>query len=52
MPRVIAFNLSGHGNFDLAASDSFLQGRLENYEYPAQAVATALNDFLWVAVAT
>ena len=32
-PRVILFNLSGHGHFDLAAYESFLAGRLEDYEY-------------------
>jgi len=50
VPRVIAFNLSGHGHFDLAAYDSYLQGRLENYEYPAQAVEMALNDLPQVAM--
>ena len=31
--RTILFNLSGHGHFDLAAYESFLAGRLENFEY-------------------
>jgi tryptophan synthase beta chain len=39
--RVILFNLSGHGNFDMAAYDSYLSGKLEDYEYPAEAVAAA-----------
>jgi tryptophan synthase beta chain len=35
--RVILFNLSGHGHFDLSAYESFLSGRLEDYEYtPAE----------------
>ncbi len=42
--RVILFNLSGHGNFDLAAYEKYLQGELEDYEYPAEAVAEALKD--------
>ena len=42
--RVILFNLSGHGHFDLAAYESYLQGRLEDYEYPADKVAAALAD--------
>jgi tryptophan synthase beta chain len=32
-PRTILFNLSGHGHFDLSAYESFLAGRLENFEY-------------------
>jgi predicted alternative tryptophan synthase beta-subunit len=31
--KTILFNLSGHGHFDLAAYESFLSGRLENFEY-------------------
>lgn len=41
--RVILFNLSGHGNFDLGAYEKFLRGELEDYEYPAEAVAEAMN---------
>ena len=40
--RTIAFNLSGHGYFDLAAYDSFLKGELENYEYPQALVQAAM----------
>jgi len=32
-PRVILFNLSGHGHFDLSAYEAYLTGRLEDYEY-------------------
>lgn len=42
--KVILFNLSGHGNFDLAAYDAFQSGTLERYEYPAEAVAAAMSD--------
>jgi tryptophan synthase beta chain len=31
--RVILFNLSGHGHFDLAAYEAYLGSRLEDYEY-------------------
>ena len=31
--RVILFNLSGHGNFDLSAYQSYLSGQLQDYEY-------------------
>src|SRR6266568_1045292 len=39
--RVILFNLSGHGHFDMAAYDAYFSGRLQDYEYPAEAVAAA-----------
>jgi tryptophan synthase beta chain len=36
--RVILFNLSGHGHFDLTAYESYLAGSLEDFEYqPKQA---------------
>jgi predicted alternative tryptophan synthase beta-subunit len=41
--RVILFNLSGHGNFDLGAYEAFLGGRLQDYEYPAEKIAEALR---------
>jgi tryptophan synthase beta chain len=41
-PRVILFNLSGHGHFDLTAYERYLSGALEDYVYPADRVATAL----------
>ena len=40
--RVILFNLSGHGNFDMAAYESYLSGKLEDYEYPEEAVKEAM----------
>ncbi|GBD14437.1 Tryptophan synthase beta chain [bacterium HR25] len=40
--RVILFNLSGHGHFDLAAYDQYLSGRLEDYAYPEEMVREAL----------
>lgn len=41
--RVIAFNLSGHGNFDLAAYDEYLQGRLEDFAYPEEQIRSAMD---------
>ncbi|HET9347016.1 MAG TPA: TrpB-like pyridoxal phosphate-dependent enzyme [Candidatus Limnocylindrales bacterium] len=41
--RVILFNLCGHGHFDLTAYERYLNGTLEDYEYPAEAVAAALE---------
>ncbi len=43
-PRVILFNLSGHGHFDLQAYEEYLGGRLEDYTYPAEAVAAATHE--------
>jgi len=40
--RVILFNLSGHGHFDLAAYDLFLSGRLQDYAYPEEMVRQAM----------
>ncbi len=39
--RVILTNLCGHGHFDMAAYDAYLAGKLQDYEYPAEAVAEA-----------
>jgi tryptophan synthase beta chain len=39
--RVILFNLSGHGHFDLKAYEDYLAERLEDYTYPEEAVASA-----------
>jgi tryptophan synthase beta chain len=41
-PRVILFNLCGHGHFDLSAYESYLDGTLEDYEYPLEKVEAAL----------
>lgn len=48
--RVILFNLSGHGNFDMTAYESYLSGKLEDYEYPAEAVASAMERLPKVAL--
>jgi len=42
--RVILFNLSGHGNFDMAAYQAYLAGELKNYEYPAEAIEEAMRS--------
>jgi tryptophan synthase beta chain len=41
--RVILFNLSGHGHFDLGAYEAFLASRLQDYEYPAEKIEEALR---------
>jgi tryptophan synthase beta chain len=40
--KVILFNLSGHGNFDLQAYDDYLHGRLVDTEYSTGEVEMAL----------
>ena len=42
--KVILFNFSGHGFFDLAAYDKYYSGELENYEYPEESMKKALDD--------
>ncbi len=41
--RVVLFNLSGHGNLDLSAYEQYLGGKLQDYEYPAEEVARAME---------
>jgi len=41
--RVIAFNLSGHGLFDLSAYDEYKKGNLKRYDYPEQKIAEAMS---------
>ncbi len=49
--RVILFNLSGHGHFDMMAYQQYLAGKLEDYEYPAEAVAEAMKELPQVEMA-
>ncbi|HEX7621750.1 MAG TPA: TrpB-like pyridoxal phosphate-dependent enzyme [Anaerolineales bacterium] len=48
--RVILFNLSGHGHFDMTAYQSYLNGELEDFEYPAHAIEAAMKDLPQVTV--
>ena len=41
--RVILFNLSGHGHFDMMAYQAYLNGELVDYEYPVEAVQAAMQ---------
>jgi tryptophan synthase beta chain len=41
--QVIAFNLSGHGHFDLSAYDAYLSGKLEDYAYPEAKIREAMQ---------
>jgi tryptophan synthase beta chain len=50
--KTIFFNLSGHGNFDMAAYDSYLSGKLEDSAYPAHAIDEALAELPKVSAST
>jgi tryptophan synthase beta chain len=42
--KAIAFNLTGHGHFDLKAYEDYFAGKLQDYEYPTEKVLEALKD--------
>jgi tryptophan synthase beta chain len=42
--KVIAFNLSGHGHFDLGGYEAYMHSKLPDYEYPQEQVAKAVAD--------
>jgi tryptophan synthase beta chain len=48
--KVIAFNLSGHGHFDMMAYQAYFNGELEDYEYPAEAIAEAMTHLPEIAM--
>jgi tryptophan synthase beta chain len=39
--RVVLFNLSGHGHFDLSAFDAYIDSKLQDYDYPEEAIQAA-----------
>lgn len=47
--KVIVFNNSGHGHFDLAAYERYLSGSLEDYSYPEEKIKEALESLPKVA---
>lgn len=48
--RVILFNLSGHGNFDMSAYQAYLSQELQDYEYPTEAIEQAMQELPEVAL--
>jgi tryptophan synthase beta chain len=42
--KVILFNHSGHGHFDMGAYESYLSGKLQDYAYPEEMVKEALKS--------
>jgi tryptophan synthase beta chain len=49
--KVIAFNLSGHGHFDMTAYEAYHLGKLQDYEYPSELVKEAMKQLPKVPVA-
>jgi tryptophan synthase beta chain len=49
--KVIAFNLSGHGHFDMTAYEQYHQGKLQDHEYPTALVEEAMAHLPQVATA-
>jgi len=49
--RIILFNLSGHGLLDMTAYQSYLNGELVDYEYPAHAIQEAMKNLPQVDLA-
>jgi tryptophan synthase beta chain len=41
--KVIVFNASGHGHFDMSSYEKYLNNTLEDYEYPTEKVKEALK---------
>jgi tryptophan synthase beta chain len=48
--RVILFNLSGHGNFDMSSYQAYLSGKLVDYEYPTEAIRASLSKLPKVSI--
>ena len=48
--KVIAFNLSGHGLFDLASYDEYMKGNLQRYEYPEEKIKASMKNLPQVAL--
>jgi len=42
--KVIVYNHSGHGYFDLSAYQAYFEGKLEDYEYPEEKIRQALSE--------
>jgi hypothetical protein len=42
--KMILFNLSGHGHFDMASYEKYFGGELNDYEYPVEKIREALAN--------
>jgi len=47
--KTLLFNLSGHGHFDMSSYDRYFKGELEDYDFPADAIAESLSHLPKVA---
>jgi tryptophan synthase beta chain len=47
--RIILFNLSGHGHFDMESYRKYLAGELQDYTYPAEALKNTMSELPVVA---
>jgi tryptophan synthase beta chain len=43
-PKVLLFNLSGHGHFDMSAYDRYAAGELTDYAYPEAEIERAMAE--------
>ncbi len=48
-PKVILFNLSGHGHFDMSSYDRYFAGELDDFEYPQSMIDESLRKLPKVA---
>jgi len=42
--KVILFNLSGHGYFDMAAYDNYFSGKLSDVDYSEEEIARSMKN--------
>ncbi len=42
--KVIVYNHSGHGHFDMTAYQAYFEGKLEDYDYPEEKIRAALTE--------
>ncbi len=43
-PKTILFNFSGHGLIDMGSYDKYYAGQLQDYDYPAEAIAKSMAN--------
>ncbi|MFA5865203.1 MAG: TrpB-like pyridoxal phosphate-dependent enzyme [Phycisphaerae bacterium] len=43
-PKVIVFTFSGHGHFDMAAYEAYMDGKLTDYDYPQEAIERSMRN--------
>jgi len=42
--KTILFNCSGHGHFDMTAYESYLSGKMQDYDHPEEEIKRAMKD--------